>query len=121
MLSGRSESGTCLPAGVIVQPFGSRKPFSVGPAKRGLGGWGLSSAEANRVARRTTRRVAAGRSITAVSGGPTGGRKRRRSRASGGTSIVTAPEEASSVFFVKASAVVGHERGDDVPAVLAVD
>src|SRR5262245_58346044 len=36
MLSGRSVNGTCLPAGVMVQPLGSRKPAPVGPGKTGL-------------------------------------------------------------------------------------
>src|SRR5438067_3492503 len=66
MFSGKSVSATCSPAGLMVQPFGSRKPRAVGPAKRGASS--ARAGTANRHRARLAGRMAR-RFIDSLSGG----------------------------------------------------
>src|SRR5215510_3943830 len=88
MLSGRSVRTKCLPAGVKVQPLGKRKPFSVGPAKRGL-----SSTSKEKKSAVSRQRTAARRNMN---------RLRDNAKAvRGGIHIVTREYEDSNSILVK--------------------
>src|SRR5260370_40003630 len=64
ILSGKSLSKTCCPAGEIVQPLGSTKPLSVGPTERGLSSANKGNANG---ANSATLKATARRSMAAVS------------------------------------------------------